>query len=121
MHYGGIDAFHGGELVRTEQITGHTIDDFWRRDFIAAVLGVKFVCDFTILEAISGWPKLAIVVILSTRTMVGWSMYANMRTALVGNATRLASRHGCFHPVARFITTIECCNTALLSSQAGRG
>jgi transposase InsO family protein len=68
--------------------------DLIGRRFDAAVPTTKSVGDITYLKTGEGWLYLAVVIDLSTRMVVGWSMGAHMRASLVVEALRSAALRG---------------------------
>ena len=60
------------------------------QDFTAADPNRKWVSDFTYIATAEGWLYLAVVIDLYSRKVVGWAMTAQMDTALVETALRMA-------------------------------
>jgi putative transposase len=60
------------------------------QDFSATMANTKWVSDFTYIDTAEGWLYLAIVLDLFSRKVVGWAMSAQMNTALVETALRMA-------------------------------
>jgi putative transposase len=60
------------------------------QDFSATVINEKWVSDFTYIDTAQGWLYLAIVLDLFSRKVVGWAMAAQMDSALVEAAWRMA-------------------------------
>lgn len=60
------------------------------QDFSATSANQKWVSDFTYIDTAEGWLYLAIVLDLYSRKVVGWAMAAQMDTALVAAALRMA-------------------------------
>lgn len=60
------------------------------RDFTATAPNQKWVADFTYLWTAEGWLYVAVVLDLSSRRAVGWSMQATMTAQLVTDALLMA-------------------------------
>ena len=61
------------------------------RDFTAAAPNQKWVADFTHVCTQEGWLYVATILDLYSRRIVGWSMKANMTSALVMDALQMAT------------------------------
>lgn len=60
------------------------------QNFQAEAANQKWVADFTYIPTREGWLYLAVVLDLYSRKAVGWSMQADMTTALVAEALQMA-------------------------------
>jgi putative transposase len=81
-----------------------TFPNLIERDFNPASSGPgeRLVGDITYLRTGEGWLYLAIVIDLTTRTVVGWQLAAHMRTSLVLDALAMAIDAGPVQPDAIF-------------------
>ncbi|WP_442942818.1 IS3 family transposase [Nocardia sp. NBC_01503] len=69
-----------------------TLPDLVRRDFTADRPGVKLVGDITYIRTAQGWLYLATVLDCFSKKVIGYAMAEHMRTELVTDALRMASR-----------------------------
>lgn len=60
------------------------------QDFTASAPNQKWVGDITYLWTEAGWVYLAIIIDLFSRAVIGWSMSARMKSALVCDALQMA-------------------------------
>lgn len=90
------------DQARTAHIKNHMVDKLGRRDFRSCRPGAKLVGDITYLRTGEGWLYLAMVIDLSSRQIVGWSMGENMQTQLVIDAMELAASRGFIQPGSVF-------------------
>jgi putative transposase len=72
------------------------VADLVRRDFTAAAPAVKLVGDITYIRTWEGWLYLATVLDCFSKKVVGYAMADHMRTELVTDALRMASRNVSF-------------------------
>lgn len=63
------------------------------RDFTAAGLNQKWVCDITYIPTGEGWLYVAAVLDLCSRKIVGWSMAEHMQVGLVSDALAMGLAH----------------------------
>lgn len=80
--------------ARTAHIRNLCLDATGHRDFASAIPGTKCVGDITYLRTGEGWLYLAVVIDLTTRSVLGWSMQTRPRTDLVIDALDMAAIHG---------------------------
>jgi len=60
------------------------------RDFVASSRNQKWAGDITYLYTSEGWLYLAVIIDLYSRSVIGWSMAAHMKSALVCDALKMA-------------------------------
>ena len=75
----------------------HDIPDLVKRDFTAAVPGLKMVGDITYVPTWEGWLYLATVIDCHTKEVIGWAAGDNYKTPLIEKAIEMAARN---HPLA---------------------
>ncbi|GIF45457.1 IS3 family transposase [Actinoplanes xinjiangensis] len=97
----GITRRRRRSLTR-QDTTAAPAPDLIRRDFTAAVPGLRFVGDITYLPTSEGWLYLATTIDLFNREVAGHAMAGHMRTELISDAVELAHRRGLVRPGAIF-------------------
>ncbi|MFC5956907.1 DDE-type integrase/transposase/recombinase [Streptomyces pratens] len=68
--------------------------DLAGRDFAAAEPGTKLVSDITYLPTLAGWWRLATIIDLATREVIGCAMADHHRAELVVGALQMAAGRG---------------------------
>lgn len=80
------------------------VPDLVKRDFSADAPGIKMVGDITYLPTWEGFAYLATVIDCCTKECIGYAIAEHMRTELVIDALRMASRNQRMQPEAIFHT-----------------
>ncbi|WP_307813283.1 IS3 family transposase [Ktedonobacter sp. SOSP1-52] len=106
MRVAGMSAQHKCRRVRTTDSSHKNLvaNNHVNREFIATEPNTKWAGDMTGIETAQGWLYLAVILDLSSRKVVGWSMSSHRDEELVERALQMAllSAKGVSIPDDRF-------------------